>query len=218
MKSKLWVLGHSLVRLFDRSHCSLICLLCTSCFVRVLRCAHSLAQSLAPELMGSSFCLCDERASYNFIPLGTAAIAIGMLFQFIFANSQLPFCLKIANFSDFGGCCKLWQVAAKASGCFKLLKIEWWMYKYPMNASRNYGVNRCFHLSVTAICSKFKWFFAANAACGLRSTHFSVFLALESCLRGQKTCIEVFTIQWWHGINEKNVVNLDMPEVEKSLL
>ena len=64
MKLTRRVLGHALVRLLERSHCSLICLLCTVCFSRGLRCAHSLAQSLAPKLMGNSFCLCDERVDF----------------------------------------------------------------------------------------------------------------------------------------------------------
>ena len=36
------VLVHSLIRSFFHSHCSLICFLCTACFVCVLRCDHAL--------------------------------------------------------------------------------------------------------------------------------------------------------------------------------
>ena len=79
-----------------------------------------------------------------------------MLFQFVFVNGQLPFCLKMADFGDFGGCCKFWQVAAKPSGCFKSFKIDLWMCKYRLNALRKYGIDRSFHLTVTAICSNFK--------------------------------------------------------------
>ena len=42
MKLTRRVLGRALVRLLERSHCSFICLLCTVCFSRGLRCAHSL--------------------------------------------------------------------------------------------------------------------------------------------------------------------------------
>ena len=59
MKSTCRVLGHSLIRSFPRLHRKLICLLCTACCARALRCARScarsLAHSLALELMGKSF-------------------------------------------------------------------------------------------------------------------------------------------------------------------
>ena len=51
MKSTRRVLGHLLLRLLLLSHRSLICLLRTACFALALRCAHSLARSLTPELM-----------------------------------------------------------------------------------------------------------------------------------------------------------------------
>ena len=49
------VMGHSLLRSLVCSHRSLIRLLCTARFARAFRCAHSLAHTLAPELMGKRF-------------------------------------------------------------------------------------------------------------------------------------------------------------------
>ena len=58
------VLGHSLVSLLVHSYHSLICLLCTACFARTLRCAHSFARSLTsltPKLMGKYIILSQYR-------------------------------------------------------------------------------------------------------------------------------------------------------------
>ena len=106
-----------------------------------------------------------------------------------FISCICHFCLKMADFSDFWGCCKLWQVAAKPSKCSESFQMDQLMYKHHANASRKNGIDSSLHLSVKAICSNFKRFFAANAACGLRSAHFLVFLTSESWLGGQKTSI-----------------------------
>ena len=56
-----FVLGHSLIHSLIRSHCSLVCLLCTvcvTCFAHALRCAHSFVRSLTsltPSLVGKRF-------------------------------------------------------------------------------------------------------------------------------------------------------------------
>ena len=56
MKSTRRVRGHSLVRSIVRSHCKLICLLCTSCFTRALRCAHTRARLLTrSRALGKGF-------------------------------------------------------------------------------------------------------------------------------------------------------------------
>ena len=59
MKSTRRVLGHSLVRSLVRSHCPLICSLCTAHFARTLRCAHLFVRSLT-RLLPSSW----ERGGY----------------------------------------------------------------------------------------------------------------------------------------------------------
>ena len=64
-----------------------------------------------------------EDAAYQKKSLN-ASESIVMLFQFVFIIGQLPFCFKMADLSDFGGCCKFWQVAAKPFGCFKTYKID----------------------------------------------------------------------------------------------
>ena len=53
-----------------------------------------------------------------------ASEVIVMLFQFVFVIGQLPFCFRMADLSDFRGCCKFQQVAAKPFGCFKTFKID----------------------------------------------------------------------------------------------
>ena len=128
-----------------------------------------------------------------------------MLFQFVFVNGQSPFCLKMADFSDFGGCCKFWQVAAKPSSCFKTFKIDQWMWKYCKNASRKCGIDRCFHLTVEAICSNLKCF--CSKCCMWPTIHpfFDIF-GLGNVIAKSKDIAEVFATQRWYRINERNMV------------
>ena len=74
--ARIWtvVLGHSLIRLLVRSHCSLIHLLRTTRFACALRCAQSFAcllTLLTPLLMGKRFFLYEMNGSpaYSFNPL-----------------------------------------------------------------------------------------------------------------------------------------------------
>ena len=75
MKSTRRVLGHSLLRLLVRSHCSLILFLSTARFARELRCAHSFARSLTHSLRSSwerALCLWNERVDFiSFLPTPT---------------------------------------------------------------------------------------------------------------------------------------------------
>ena len=67
MKQTRGVLSHSLVRSLIHSHRSLIHLLNIARFTRALRCAHSFARSLAPELIGKRLHL-NAQISYHFNP------------------------------------------------------------------------------------------------------------------------------------------------------
>ena len=95
MESTRRVLGHSLVRLLVRSHCSLICLLCTACFARALHCTHLFACSLTlltPKLVGKCVIL-----SQNYLILNYSAIS----------PAQQTQILTLTSLSDCGRCVAL---------------------------------------------------------------------------------------------------------------
>ena len=92
------VLGHSLVSLLFHSYCSLICLLCTGCIARTLRCAHSFARSLARPFTcsrahGKEVFVYELNASIScsFNPLWAACLCVSVSVRVCMHVSPLHF-------------------------------------------------------------------------------------------------------------------------------
>ena len=81
MKLTRGVLGHSLLCSLVRSHRSLICLLRPARFARALRCAHSLARLLTPELLGKQFMSMNRMRRFHAVSTHYAVDVVVLLLQ-----------------------------------------------------------------------------------------------------------------------------------------